>query len=152
MTFAEGLSAWADAATIFTGLAIFLAIFPFHETRKQRARDADQWYVDRYWALQDRKRVRARRGRIITEAPLDVLVAELKLCEDELDARANGWVTNTSWSIWSESIGALQHNRRARDVLERMPANEMQRLRVFLRDLEDPQRIAPIQQWWRGMR
>lgn len=152
MTAWEALSAGADVATILTGLAVCLAIIPFHETRKQRARDSDQWYVDRYWALQDRKRIRHRHGKVVAAAPLDVLFAELKLCEDELDARANGWVTNASWQIWSDSIATLRHDPKAMSVLARMPATEMLRLRAFLDDQADPQRIGLARQWWRGLR
>lgn len=146
------LAAGADIATIVTGFAVCLAVVPFFETRKQRARDADQWYVDRYWMIQDRKHIRRRGGRVIAHSPLDVLYAELKLCEDELDARANGWVTNSSWKIWADSIAALRTDHGARDLLAQMPSNEMVRLREFFIEPADPQQIGVVRQWWRGLR
>lgn len=149
----EWLAPAADAATIVTGFAVVLAVVPFFQSRRQRRRDADRWYVDRYWMLQDQKSVKQRiDGTISSVVPLKVLHAELRLCEDELDARADGWVMNDSWTIWSPSIVALSKNSRAMKMLRALPQDEMVRLRKFLHDQKDPQSMGVLRQWLRGTR
>lgn len=147
------LARLADGATIVTGFAVVFALVQFFQSRKQRCRDADQWYVDRYWLLQDQKSVKRRiDGSIKTVVPLHILHAELRLCEDELDARANGWVTNDSWTVWSPSIIAMANDRQAMSLLERLPRTEMVRLREYLLDSKDPQQISVLTQVWRGIK
>lgn len=149
----DWLSIAADGATVVTGVAVLFAIVQFFQSRKQRCRDADQWYVERYWQLQDKKSIRQRvSGAVVTTVPLQILHLELRLCEDELDARANGWVTNTSWAIWAPSILAVSDDARAMKMLKRLPPNELGRLRSFLQNHEDPQEIGVLKQLWRGIR
>lgn len=153
MTGWESLAVLADGATVVTGVAVAFALVQFFQARKQRCRDADQWYVDRYWKLQDQKTVKwGLHGTIKSVVPLRVLHAELMLCEDELDARANGWVTNDSWRIWSPSILAIAEDPRAMSVLHGVPIDQMTRLRKFIQDQKDPQQIGMLEQAWRGIR
>lgn len=149
----EWLAIAADGATVVTGVAVVFALVQFFQTRKQRCRDADQWYVDRYWFLQDQKSAKWQmNGTLRSVVPLRVLHAELRLCEDELDARANGWVTNGSWAIWSPSILAFSKDQRAMAVLRGLPKEELTRLRAFISDEQDPQEIGILRQLWRGIR
>lgn len=149
----EWLSIAADGATVITGIAVLCAILQFFEARKQRCRDADQWYVERYWELQDKKSIRRRLdGSVVISVPLQTLHQELRLCEDELDARASGWVSNSSWKIWAPSILATRDSASSMALLRRLPKDELCRLRAFLVDEADPQTIWPPKQLWRGVR
>lgn len=149
----QTLSVLADIATIVTGAAVLFAIVPFHQARKQSCRDANQWFVDRYWELQDQKRVRREwNGALSTVTPLKIRVAELRLCEDELDARAQGWVANDNWRVWSASILAHGSDQEMVSTLKALPHDELILLRSFLEHGDDPQQIGTFRQWWRGIR
>ncbi len=147
------LALLADAATIVTGLAVLFAVVPYFQSRKQRRQENDQWYVERYWHLQDRKRpTKHWNGSITVVVPFAVRYAELKLCEDELDARAHGWVTNDSWSVWKGSIYAHRDDEMMMDIVERTPRLELVRLREYLKTGVDPIEVGQWRQFWRGLR
>jgi hypothetical protein len=94
----------ANAATAVGGLALLFAILPFRQAQKQRLRDAEHWYVERYWAIQDRIPIGEVAGRLVKLPSEKDLFDELRLCEDELDLRQSGFITNATWRIWSASI------------------------------------------------
>jgi hypothetical protein len=143
----------ASAATVVTGIAVVLAVVPFFQGRKRERQQADQWYVDRYWQLQDLKRPRRRRSRqVIVAVPFAVRWAEVRLCEDELDARANGWITNDSWNLWKGSILVHRDDPEMCDLVKRSPPGELGRLREYWLTGQDPIEINRWTQFWRGIR
>ncbi|WP_145985725.1 hypothetical protein [Microbacterium phyllosphaerae] len=147
------LANFANAATVLTGVAVVFAVVPFFQARKRERQDADQWYVDRYWQLQDQKRPRRGRGRQVrVDSPFAVRWAELRLCEDELDARANGWITNDSWAVWQGAILAHRDDPLMLDLVARTPSDELTLLREFWLTGADPIIINRWRQFWRGIR
>jgi hypothetical protein len=132
----EWLPNLANAATAIGGVGILLAILPLLQARKQRLRDAEQWYVERYWAIQDRIEVGDLDGRLKKMPTEKDIYDELRLCEDELDLRRNGFLTNPTWRIWSGSIQAIKIDPAKIAVLER--AEEMTLLRAYLQNESDP--------------
>lgn len=149
----EWLSILADTATVVTGVAVVFAVVPFFQARKRERRAADQWYVERYWMLQDKKRPRRRwNGAVSVTIPFAVRWAELRLCEDELDARADGWVTNDSWSLWCVSILEHRDDPVMAGIVAKTPPNELHLLREYWRNGNDPMTIGVWRQFWRGLR
>lgn len=143
----------ANAATVLTGVAVMFAFIPFFQARKRQRQEADQWYVDRYWQLQDLKRPRRRlNGKVIQYVPFGVRWAELRLCEDELDARANGWITNDSWALWKSAILSHRDDPAMRQILSQTPDDELVQLRRYWSTGEDPISISAWRQFWRGLR
>ena len=141
----------ANVATIVTGLAVVFPVFPYFKARRQRRQDADNWCVEPYWQLQDRKTpVRNNDGTVRVDVPFEVMFAELRLCEDELDARADGRVTNNSWRLWSESILSLRDNEQSIALLDATPG-ELTQLREFLKTAKDPITNCRFKQFWRGL-
>lgn len=88
--FGDWLPNLANLATAIGGGAIVFALVPFFQARKHRLRDAEQWYVDRYWAIQDRMTIGDVDGRLDKLPTLKDIYDELRLCEDELDSRRTG--------------------------------------------------------------
>jgi hypothetical protein len=149
----EWLANLANAATVLTGIAVIFAFVPFFQARKRQRQEADQWYVERYWQLQDLKRPRRRiNGAIVVESSFGVRWAELRLCEDELDARANGWITNDSWKLWNGAILAHREDPMMTQIVQRTPGDELVQLRQFWSTGDDPISISPWRQFWRGLR
>lgn len=145
----------ADLATVAGGIAVIAATVPFFQARKQRLRDAEQWYVERYWAIQDRIPVtEASEGDVLKEPTNKDIYDELRLCEDELDLRRNGFLTNPTWELWSSSIKAVVDDQRKMSVLSRVSEGELDLLREYLREgrFDDPIRIGSWRIFWRGLR
>ena len=145
----EWLPNLANAATAIGGVGILLAVFPLLQARKQRLRDAEQWYVERYWAIQDRIEVEVEDGRLVKRPALKDIYDELRLCEDELDLRKNGFLTNPTWRIWGGSIRAIREDREKVSVLER--ANDMTLLRDYLLTGNDPMEVGRLRAVVRGL-
>ncbi|MGI0522166.1 hypothetical protein ABY45_16465 [Microbacterium maritypicum] len=142
----------ANIATVFTGIAVLFAVVPYFQGRRQRMQDANNWYVERYWQLQDRKTPsKDADGTVRVIVPFEVKYAELRLCEDELDARADGRVTNDSWELWSKSILALRTDSDANEIIAATSTDELVRLRAYLADEEDPIRMGAWSRFWRGL-
>lgn len=145
----EWLPNLANAATAIGGIGILLAVFPLLQARKQRLRDAEQWYVERYWAIQDRIEVEVEDGRLVKRPALKDIYDELRLCEDELDLRKNGFLTNPTWRIWSGSIRAVKEDGEKMSVLER--ADDMTLLRDYLLTGTDPMEVGRLRAVVRGL-
>ncbi|WP_210479596.1 hypothetical protein [Naasia sp. SYSU D00948] len=146
----EWLPNLANAATALGGAAIVLALVPFMQARKQRLRDAEQWYVDRYWAIQDRIEVGVVDGRLRKMPTAKDMYDELRLCEDELDQRKSGFITDTTWDLWSPSIAAVAEDPDKMELLRR--ADELSLLRAYLEtEGKDPIEIGWVRAQLRGL-
>jgi len=91
------VEAWI--ALIVGIVAAAVALAQARQTKRQRVRDFELVFVQRYWQLYDRFApfVRARQGGPASvEDPTDeqysAIVAYIDLCEDELAIREAGWV------------------------------------------------------------
>lgn len=140
----------ANAATALGGAAIVFALVPFFQAGKQRLRDAEQWYVDRYWSIQDRIAVDDVDGRLTKIPTMKDIYDELRLCEDELDSRKNGFITNPTWKVWSGSIRLIKGDATKMSLLVR--ADEMVLLRAYLNDEADPIEMGRLRAFFRGLR
>ena len=64
-------------------------------------------YVQRYWCLMDKLSLSALRGTPSSEVDDEdekVVRAYLRLCEDQLELRKQGWLTNATWCLWSAGM------------------------------------------------
>ncbi|OFU57155.1 hypothetical protein [Corynebacterium sp. HMSC11E11] len=101
---------WEVAAIVVTAILGFYAL---RSSLYIRRREFEDIYVQRYWEINDRLPVEVRLKLMVQEShPFDVadegtrraIWDYLMLCEDEIDLRAHGQVTDETWSIWSDSI------------------------------------------------
>ncbi|MCC9068628.1 hypothetical protein [Arthrobacter cryoconiti] len=94
-------------ASVLTALAVIFAIMQLVTARKQRHREFELVYVQRYWSIVDRLSFDI--GVEIPVAGLNETDAKLclqylRLCEDELDLRKRRFVTDETWEIWKQGI------------------------------------------------
>ncbi|MFJ8045998.1 hypothetical protein ACIRBX_36350 [Kitasatospora sp. NPDC096147] len=97
----------ADTAAIATVLAVIAAVLSLRQIQRQRIRAFEDFYVARYWKLMDDLSLpvlKATTTVTLTEADERVLRAYLILCEDELELRAAGWISDRTWRIWSAAM------------------------------------------------
>lgn len=97
----------ADIASVATAIGVFIALTGLRQSQRQRVRAFEDSYVRRYWHLMDQLSLDALRGVAngpLSEADEKIIRAYLLLCEDELDLRANGWISDATWKIWEPGI------------------------------------------------
>jgi len=65
-------------------------------------------YVQRYWTIIDRFSLEAaskdRPDAKPDESDQKAIRAYIRLCEDELEMRAEGWISDSTYKIWASSI------------------------------------------------
>lgn len=93
-------------ATVITALGVLLAALALRASQRQRLRQFESVYVERYWRLMDGLSLAATRGESSLPHPGDEKIARayLRLCEDECELRAEGWIGDATWRIWAEGI------------------------------------------------
>lgn len=101
-------------ALIVTALS---ALWGFRISLYIRRREFEDIYIQRYWEILNRigprLRVQLMMGEDhildrekdgVSDEELKALWDYLLLCEDEIDLRAQGNVTDETWAVWSSSI------------------------------------------------
>ena len=73
-------------------------------------RDLEMLYVQRYWALMDARSVHWVLDRNPTPEDRVVVRGYLQLCEDEIDLRRLGRVTDNTRGFWDESMLSQLHD------------------------------------------
>lgn len=141
-----GWSVAADIATVVTALAVIVAILSFVGDRSQRHREFESLYVLRYWAIGDRLSPERRLGRPRRLSKKDEALAldYLRLCEDELEIRHLGLVTNKTWQVWAEAIWAGISDPVSVRLMAERP-EEFEFARRFARERRDPYSGT---RWW----
>jgi len=121
-----------------TLIAIFIGGWQLLVQNRQIHRDFESIYVQRYWTIMDRRSTKwALKGQYDVE---DRVVARqyLLLCEDEIDLRARGRITDATWAFWGDAI--LTQARAAPYAAELTSSgpDEYPGLRAFLESKDDP--------------
>lgn len=92
-------------------LALAGAFVQTSQVRQSRVRDFETSYVHRYWALRDQLGEFAlppelRSTTAPTPAQVAAMYSYIELCEDELDLRYEGWISDKTWALWRSGIVA----------------------------------------------
>ncbi|MDP9998292.1 hypothetical protein J2W15_001789 [Pseudarthrobacter sulfonivorans] len=110
-------------------------------------------YVQRYWQILDRMTDKMYLNHEISEPTQDEIrlaVAYLRLSEDELDLRKQGFITDRTWAIWSEGILAQIECPIYADALLRH-RDLLPSLTKFAANGNDPLTWRVIYRWWSGL-
>lgn len=94
-------------ATIVTALGVLLAALALRASQRQRLRQFEAVYVQRYWTLMDELSLAGMRGDPGShEDPENekVVRAYVLLCEDQCEMRSAGWIGDATWRIWREGM------------------------------------------------
>ncbi len=101
-------------------VAVLLTLSQTWLTKRHRIKDLELVYVSRYWTIRDRldgwtmghetslSRLTGNPGtsrpRSLAPTAVDDMRRYLELCEDEIDLRAQGWITDATWAFWRSAI------------------------------------------------
>ena len=84
------------------------AVVALRQNYRQRLRQFEEMYVQRYWTIIDRFPLDAvskdRHDAQPGESDQKAIRAYIRLCEDELEMRAEGWIGDSTYKIWASSI------------------------------------------------
>lgn len=148
---------WIDIAGLvisaFTALSILFAVTQIVAQTRQMHRDFEALYVGRYWTLMDRRSIEFERGGKPRKKDRLVIHQYLQLCEDEIDLRSEGRVTNDTWGFWERSIRAQASEPHYRAALDSSADHEYPSLKALMRSAGayDPLHWKASRRWWRGL-
>lgn len=94
----------ATVVQLLTASAIVFAAWQLLFHSRQMHRDFEMLYVQRYWELMDGRSDSFLLNSEPNEQDHRVIRGYLQLCEDEIDLRRLGRVTDNTWSFWASSI------------------------------------------------
>ena len=100
---AEVVSAYVSVATVF---ALIFAGVQVTFLNRQIHRELESLYLQRYWAVMDRRSGRFSAGGRPSRADKYVIHAYLQLSNDQLGLRSVGRVTDHTWRFWARDISA----------------------------------------------
>lgn len=139
-------------SVITAGSIIFAAIQIVSQTR-QMHREFEALYVQRYWSLMDRRSVSFERGGKVVRADQIVIHQYLQLCEDEIDLRRLGRVTDDTWRYWESSIRYQASEPAYRAAVRSSSRSDFPSLKALLcaRAGYDPLTWRGLKKRWKGL-
>lgn len=128
-----------------TAVAILFAGWQLLFHSRAMHRELEMAYVSRYWQLMDDRSPSFVLTREAGEGDEVVIFRYLQLCEDEIELRKLGRVTDATWKFWAKSMHQQASVRSYHAVLDQTPSDEF----VFLRKLlKDGPEHDPMNQGW----
>jgi hypothetical protein len=102
----------AAIASCLTTIGVCLVLIQLRQSQRQRHRQFEDLYLQRYWTLLDRMPTTCE--PLLTDVHSDPgdeerlrwILTYLQLCEDQAEMRAQGWVTDQTWRQWADGIGS----------------------------------------------
>lgn len=96
----------ADISLIVTAVGVLGAMVSLRQSYLERLRQFELKYIDRYWAIIDRLSPAALRASSGTPTDQDekAIWSYLYLCEDEIDMREHGYISDDTYLLWAEGI------------------------------------------------
>lgn len=117
---------------LLTASAIIFAGWQLLLHSRQMHRDFEMLYVQRYWELMDKRSDEFLLNDDLMEMDRRVARGYLQLCEDEIDLRKLGRVTDNTWGFWAQCIAAQCTAPGYRDALSALPITLYPGLREHL--------------------
>lgn len=124
---------WSLILQVATLIAVVVAAWQLLFHSRQMHREFEALYIARYWELMDRRSIRW----VVADQPSrsDLVVARgyLQLCEDEIDCRRIGRVTDGTWAFWRTAIITQVADPHYWRVLASTPTSDYPLLRELMR-------------------
>ena len=115
-----------------TALAFVLAAWQLLFHGRQMHRDFEMLYVERYWKIMDERSPEWRNNGELQPRDHSLVQDYLQLCEDEIDLRKLGRVTDSTWEFWARAIVGQTSEWPYAGELEDSAPHRYPRLRTLL--------------------
>ncbi|GAA5228426.1 hypothetical protein GCM10025778_29600 [Paeniglutamicibacter antarcticus] len=152
---------WADciyfAVTILTGIGVLAIGWQIIGERNARHREFENMYVQRYWDISSRMPSRFVHGHVDyvpNNAERNALCDYLLLCEDELDLREQGFITDQTWHIWMSGIVFALRDPQLIKLAQGFPSERLDNFKALIEDPRiefDPLKRTKLRRWWTGL-
>lgn len=96
-----------DIALIVTAIGVLGVVLGLRQNYRERLRQFEAMYVERYWMILDKLSIDALSGSCpdkITEDDNKAIRSYILLCEDELEMRENGYIADSTYELWADGI------------------------------------------------
>lgn len=137
------LSVLGLALQALTLLAIGVGAWQLISNSRLMHRQFESMYVERYWQVMDRRSESWVLKGVFTKADQVVARQYLLVCEDEIDLRRLGRVSDSTWAFWGE---AIRDQATLEPYVSALDKSGYPRLEQFLAEGNDPLRHSVI---WR---
>ncbi|HUZ56106.1 MAG TPA: hypothetical protein VMU94_26725 [Streptosporangiaceae bacterium] len=97
----------SQIALIVTALGVLGVIYSLRQNHRERLRQFEAMYVQRYWSIIDRLSLEVLTGQdnyTLTDDDEKAIRAYFFLCEDELELRAEKCIADHTYRIWADGI------------------------------------------------
>ena len=96
-----------DIALIVTAIGVLGVVLGLRQNYRERLRQFEAMYVERYWMILDKLSIDALSGSCpdkIAEDDNKAIRSYILLCEDELEMRENGYIADNTYKLWTDGI------------------------------------------------
>jgi len=155
----------SDIALIVTAIGVIGVVIGLRQSYRERLRQFEAMYVQRYWTILDELSLDALRGSSsykIDERDEKAIRSYILLCEDELELRKEGYIADSTYKLWADGMLSQLKQPMFKYVWQRVqkePAESGTFPYMYLRDLysrgikdADPLQISARRRWVRGLR
>jgi hypothetical protein len=154
----QGVPVIADIALIVTAAGVLAAVFGLRQSNRERLRQFEAMYVQRYWSILDQLSLDALDMSAPDSVSADdrkAIRAYLFLCEDELEMRGRGYIADSTYTIWSEAAKAQLKQPMFEEVWNQLSKETVfpyQNLNSLISNPSyDPLRVRFLRRWLRGL-
>jgi hypothetical protein len=154
---------WADWAYFLvlalTGVGVLAIGWQIIGERTARHREFENMYVQRYWDISSRMPAHYLHGGGPTEyVPTAdekyALRDYLLLCEDQLDLREQGFITDRTWKIWMSGIIFAAKDPTLKVLAQDFPPKRLDKFKSLTKNPSidfDPLKRMRLRRWWTGL-
>jgi hypothetical protein len=155
----------SSIALIVTAIGVLGVMFGLRQNYRERLRQFEEMYVERYWRIVDQLSLDALKAlRPAQVCPEDekAIRTYILLCEDELQLRASGYISDGTYKVWAEAIHDQLSQPMFKEVWTQIEEEAKEHrtfpyeyMRRFL-DGRDPEAADPLSmslpgRWLRGL-
>jgi hypothetical protein len=97
----------SDIALIVTAVGVLGVVFGLRQGYRERLRQFEEKYVERYWKILDElslEVVRVPASDKVGRSDEKAIRTYIALCEDELEMRHYGYIADSTYELWAEGI------------------------------------------------
>ena len=147
-----------------TAIGVVGAVVALRQSYRERLRQFESMYVQRYWRILDDLSLDALRGSLsdkISESDEKAIRSYILLCEDELELRKDGYIADSTYKLWADGMLSQLKQPMFKDVWQHVQKEAAESGAFsyrYLRQLEsvgikdgDPLQVRAAQRRLRGL-
>jgi len=159
----------SEIALIVTAIGVFGVLMGLRQSYRERLRQFESRYVERYWRILDELSLEAVKSSFsgqILDSDEHAIRRYISLSEDELEMRHYGYIGDNTYEQWGEGIlnqlkqgrfkfvwEQIQHESKAKNAPKYTYVNTLMNAKeVKAGDSDDPLRMETWQRMLRGLR